>query len=136
MVCVQLAIFLQSDTDKLGAQFCKALVSGHTDLVRAWHLLQPEDDHTVSVVLRAHECVNSDAPLLTKLQQLPPFLHEHAYRADYARRHPAPPLESPATTISRHVNLLGAPAGSNATRERLSAALAATRSVPERQRAA
>lgn len=131
---VQLSIFLQADTEPWAAQFCVALVAHHPDLARAWRLLQPESDHTVSVILRAHAVLCDDSPLLSKLQRLPPFLHEHAYRATYARAHPAPPLESAASLVARHVDVLGASAGP--TMARMSAALAAAKGgISERIRA-
>lgn len=117
-----LSIFLQAGTDPWAAEFCKALVRGHAHLPRAWQLLQAESDYTVCTVLRAHAVVHSQQSLLSKLQQLPPFLHEHAFRADYAQKHPGPPLESAASLVARHVDHLSGAAGSVAAR--VSAALA------------
>lgn len=131
---VNLSIFLQADTDPWAAEFCKALVRGHTLLPAAWRLLQAESDHTVAAILRAHPIVHAAQPLATKLQELPPFLHEAAFRADYAAKHPGPPLESAASLVARHVDTLSGAASSMVAR--MSAALAsATGPAADRLRA-
>ena len=99
---VQLAIFLQAETKKWAVQFCRALHRGHPDLRAAWSLLQAENDHTVSVVISAHPLLNDQsAPLDHVLRELPPWLHEAAYKAVYVREGKGKQLEPTANMLAR-----------------------------------